>query len=71
MSSYAPIGIFCVLSGIFVILAVLFRWKIFMNFSRVQGWYKLLGDKLATVLYIVDGIILIGIGLLLMSGYMD
>ena len=42
-----------------------------MNFSRVQGWYKLLGDKLATVLYIVDGIILIGIGLLLMSGYMD
>ena len=66
--TWEVLGILTILSGIFVFLAVMFRWKIFMNFSRVQGVYKLLGDKLATVSYVGMSIILVIIGVMLVSG---
>jgi hypothetical protein len=62
------IGVLTICSGIFSLLATIFKWKVFMNFSRVRGFYEDLGDKKATWLYVVFSVMLILLGVLLLLG---
>ena len=62
------IGALTILFGILTLLATIFKWEVFMNLSRVRGYYEDLGDKKATWLYIVFSVIFILLGVLLLLG---
>ena len=62
------IGVLTIIFGIYSLLATVFKWKAFMNFSRVREFYEDLGDKKATWLYIVFSVMFILLGVLLLLG---
>ena len=65
------IGLLFILLGVIVIF-VIYIWRdAFKEFTQVQMFYKFLGERNATIFYILLGVALIMFGILYMIGVLS
>ena len=60
-------GVVVVLAGIITILGALLNWRIVMNPGKLIP--RLLGPKISQVVFVIVGIVLIGLGIGLILGW--
>jgi len=70
MSQPIP-GLIMILLGVSIYLSIGYKWKPIYNHSRVQFFFKLLGNRVATILYYIMGTISIVFGVILMFGLVE
>jgi small neutral amino acid transporter SnatA (MarC family) len=67
MNENIPAGVFAIIIGLLCIAGAWLRWAIVMNPAKLLP--RILGEKTARIVYIVIGLVLIGIGIGLITGW--